>query len=102
MSFVGEPLTAQEYAEALDKVDKKDSTDGFVIHHNNLGWVGVYITTPKGSKYIAYRPDIFGDAYRLCHRRDGGIGWSQVGSDVVKVLFEDLDAVKKYLKEEEL
>ena len=102
MSYTGEP-SAYEYAEAIARVDQMDSTDGISVHHNNLGWVGVYLTTPKGNKYIAYRPDIWGDAYKLCNRNmDCGIGWGQIGSAVSKELFENLDAVKKYVIKEGL
>lgn len=93
----GEP-SAYEYAQMIGDANKRISTNGFSCSHNNLGWLGYFITTPKGNKYQLVKKTSFGDTgYYLCEHnpRSYEIGLP-LGLD-----FCDLEECKKYLAQNE-
>ena len=54
---VGEP-SASDLAGAVSDYYTKHSNYGFKVTHTNLGFVGDYITSPAGNKYVAvYKKD---------------------------------------------
>ena len=83
-----------EYAEALAEANNRISTNGFQCLHNNCGWSGYYITTPKGNKYQLVKNSIFDDdRYFLCEysSRPFSTGIS------LGLEFKDLEECKQYL-----
>ena len=88
----GEP-SAYEYGKMIEEANKKISTHGFNCCHNNLGWCGYFITTPKGNKYtLVQRP--FKEGYSLCeYNRNDFLGRGRS----LGIQFKDLDECKEYL-----
>jgi hypothetical protein len=92
----GEP-SVYEYAQMLNEADKRISTDGFKCSHNNLGWVGYYITTPKGKKFELVQKDwLYSDkGYTLCYpTKYFGMCGMPTGQE-----FKTLEECKTYLLE---
>ena len=93
----GEP-SAFEYAKMLGEANAAISTNGFKCFHNNTGWLGYYITTPKGNKYQLVKRSAFGnDGYFLCEYTPKSFEYGKpLGKD-----FKDLDECKEYLLTQE-
>lgn len=92
----GEP-SAYEYAEMLNEANKRVSTDGFNCSHNNLGWNGYYITTPKGKKFELVQKDWLysNKGYTLCYPSQYfGMSGMPTGYE-----FKTLEECKAYLLE---
>lgn len=93
----GEP-SIWEYAEAVEKANNRISTDGFKCSHNNAGWLGYYITTPKGNKYQLVKKSLFGDdGYYLCKYTSKAFS---TGASL-GLNFKDLEECKQYLLSKE-
>ena len=91
-----------EYSAFIDALNRSDSTDGFKVVHDNLSWTGAYITTPKGNKYIAVHNGRWNCYYRLYrYKTDEIMPWKQVGKQVTKREFVNINEVREYLKKRE-
>ena len=89
----GEP-SLSEYAKMMSEANKAISTDGFKCSHNNAGWLGYYITTPKGNSYQLVRKNAFmDDGYYLCECSKKPF---HTGIDL-GLSFKDLEECKQYL-----
>jgi hypothetical protein len=91
----GEP-SAYEYGKMMSEANKAISTDGFKCCHNNAGWLGYYITTPKGNKYqLVNKRTFVNDGYYLCEytSRPFSVG------NPLNLEFKDLEECKQYLIE---
>ena len=93
----GEP-SFYEYAEMMAEANAKISTNGFKCLHNNTGWLGYYITTPKGKGYQLVRNNPFSnEGYHLCeHTPELGKTGRSLGLE-----FKDLEECKQYLLDNE-
>lgn len=93
----GEP-SVYEYGKMINEANKSISTDGFKCIHNNVGWLGYYITTPKGKKYQLVKQRSFtNEMYYLCE-------YTPISFQTGKPLdleFKSLEECKEYLKEME-
>jgi hypothetical protein len=87
-------LSIWEYAQHIEEANNRISTDGFVCAHNNGGWLGYYIFTPKGNEYHLVKKSLFGDdGYYLCEYSDKAFTHGRsLGID-----FSNLEECKKYL-----
>lgn len=85
-------IDGYEYAKAIEDANKSISTKGFECLHNNIGWLGYYITTPKGNKYKLIKKGMFQDGYFLCEYSSG---------KSLDLNFEDLEECKQYLMQNE-
>lgn len=89
----GEP-SVWEYAKYIEEVNNKISTEGFRCSHNNAGWLGYYITTPKGNKYQLVKRSLFGDdGYYLCEYSERAFSHGKS----LGLNFKDLEECKQYL-----
>lgn len=89
----GEP-SVWEYARLVDEANDRISTEGFKCLHNNAGWLGYYITTPKGNKYQLVKRSLFGDdGYCLCEYSERAFSYGKS----LGLEFKDLEECKKYL-----
>ncbi len=89
----GEP-SALEYGRMINEANKSISTNGFICLHNNAGWLGYYIKTPKGKKYqlVQINRSRSKDGYYLCE-----YGSSFSPGKPLCLEFKDLDECKRYL-----
>ena len=93
----GEP-SAYEYGKMISEANAKISTNGFECLHNNVGWLGYYITTPKGNKYqLVKRSTLSDNGYSLCEYTSRAF---MVGCPL-GLYFKDLNECKQYLIENE-
>ena len=69
--MVGEP-SASEYGKAISEYNKKVSTDYCKCTHNNVGWVGCFVTTPNNKYCIVTHNSLGEDVYYTVNKYNGG------------------------------
>lgn len=93
----GEP-SIYEYGKMMNEANKSISTNGFKCVHNNTGWLGYYITTPKGNEYQLVKRRGFGEnGYYLCEYTSTPFSFGKS----LDLDFEDLEECKQYLMHNE-
>ena len=90
-------LSLYEYAKALDKADKRDSTGYCKVSHNNLGWVGVYAYTPHNRYCIVHYNQFSDDDYYKVMATSNRAG--SYGRPIVDIKFKELKDALLYLEE---
>lgn len=90
----GEP-SVYEYAKALAEADAAISDNGFSCSHNNAGWLGYYIRTPKGDKYQLVQKNDFRTSDGYCLHEYSPVSFRTGKS--LGLEFATLEDCKEYL-----
>lgn len=95
--YVGEP-SAEEYGRAIAMANRNASDEYFKVVHNNVGFLGYYITTPF-NKYILVESRVWGEHdYTLHEYTNRAFSY---GMAITDKKFHNLEEAKEYIREAE-
>ena len=83
-----------EYADAIKSVNEKMSTDYCTCVHNNMGWLGFYVTTPN-DKYCVVKNNNAKECYTI-NKYVGGLKYPP---ELLSIIFDTPQEAIKYIEE---
>lgn len=88
--------SAYDYGRFIDDFNRSLSDDYFTVVHNNCGFLGYYITTPK-DRYILVKSSVWSvEEYTLHEYVNRAFDY---GKSITDETFGSLEEAKAYIKE---
>lgn len=93
--YTGEP-SSHEYGEFVSDANKQHSTSYCKVSHNNLGWIGVRVTTPYNKYCVVCHNFYYPDTYYTINRY---AGFGDYPQSLISDKFSSLEDALQYLED---